>query len=161
MEILNSARPALALLSAAVSLAAVVPAHATDMGAWEFLSNADSCSIVTRSDAGLLVMMTTKSGASGMFVAPIDDTQIKAKGSYQLKVAINAMADIDMEASEGEFGGSKVLYLPIKSTAIAVGEADGFSLRVKLNDKVLFDKDMHGSKQAFAAFVACSKAFTG
>ena len=161
MTYLNAVRPAALVLAAAASLAAIAPAKATAMGEWDFLSSDKSCSIVTRSDAGLLVMMTTKSGASGMMVAPVDEALISSASSYPLKVKINGMDDIDMTGETGEFGGSKIIYLPIKAAAIAAGEADGFALRVKLNDAVLFDKDMHGSNQAFAAFAACSKAFTG
>ena len=161
MTYLNAVRPAALVLAATASLAAIAPAKATAMGEWDFLSSDKSCSIVTRSDAGLLVMMTTKSGASGMMVAPVDEALISSASSYPLKVKINGMDDIDMTGETGEFGGSKIIYLPIKAAAIAAGEADGFALRVKLNDAVLFDKDMHGSNQAFAAFAACSKAFTG
>ena len=158
---MNVVRPVVAVLAAAASLAAVAPAKATAMGEWDFLSSDSACSIVTRSDAGLLVMMTTKIGASGMMVAPVDEALISSASNYPLKIKINGMDDIDMTGETGEFGGSKVIYLGIKAVAIAAGEADGFALRVKLGNSVLFDKDMHGSKQAFAAFAACSKAFTG
>ena len=148
------------MVTAAASLAAFAPAKATDIGEWDFLPGDSSCSIITRAPQGLLVMMTTKSGANGVMVVPVDDSKIQTKGDYPLKVTINAMDETDMTGDEGEFAGSKVLYLPIKALAIAQGEADGFALRVKLNGAVLFDKDMHGSKDAFAAYVRCSKALT-
>ena len=108
-------------------------------------------------------MMYSASGASGVLVIPDDQNSISPDHDYPVKINLNTSngaSDFDMTGSAMNFGGSKVLLIEIKAAAIAAGQADGFALRVNMNDKVVFDKDMHGSKDAFAAFVACTKTLT-
>ena len=144
-------------LAACATFAAVTPASANLIGNWDFESTAKLCSIGTTGSSGKLLLMYTASGASGLMVVPDDQASITADKDYPLKVSIEGSADHDMNGSAVKFGGSKVLLLDIKAAGLAADAADGFALRVKLNDKIVFDKDMHGSKDAFAAFVACTK----
>jgi len=149
-----------AIAFAALSITAQTPARATAPdGDWVVESNASFCSIGTKQNGALFIMMTTSSGASGLMIKPVDQSLIATGTDYKLKVSINNSADIDTTASAGDFGGVKVLHIRVNGAKIAAGEADGFAFRVKLGDTVVFDKDMHGSHDAFAAFVECSKKF--
>jgi hypothetical protein len=153
-------RCTIAALAACASLVALTPASAGMVGAWDYESSAKSCSIGTKGSTGKMIMLYTASGASGMLVVPDDQSSISPDHDYPIKFSINGSADSDLNASAIKFGGATVLLIEIKAAAIAAGEADGFAMRVKLNDTVVFDKDMHGSKDAFAAFVACTKTLT-
>ncbi len=163
-------RCTVAALATCASLAPLTAASAKanagdsrSIGAWEFQSGAKYCTIATTGSPGKLIMMSTDSGANGVLVIPDDQSSISPDHNYPVKVNLNTShgsSDFDMTGSAMEFGGSKVLLLQMKAAAIAAGEADGFALRVNMNDKVVFDKDMHGSKDAFAAFVACTKTMT-
>lgn len=141
-------------------LTALAPAAASPIGTWDYQSSSSICSIGTAGSPGKLIMIYTVSGASGFIVVPADQSSIAADHDYPLKVSIEGSADRDMTASAMKFGDATVLLLDIKAAGIAADAADGFALRVKLNDKVVYEKDMHGSKEAFAAFVACSKTLT-
>lgn len=159
MKSMPAVRRTLAAFSAIATLATYGPVSAKPIGNWDFQSSGAFCSIGTNQNGGALVMMTTKSGASGMMVIPADQTAIVADHDYPLKISLEGSPDASTTASTGAFGGSKVLYLKINAAGIAADAADGFALRVKLNDAPIFDKNMHGSRDAFAAFIACSKAF--
>lgn len=141
-------------------LANAAPANAETIGNWDFVKGATACSIGIKGSPGKLIMLYTKSGSSGMLVVPDDQSSIAAGQDYPVKISLNGSPDRDMTASAIKFGGANVLLIEIKAAAIAAGEADGFAMRVKLNDSVVFDKDMHGSKDVFAAFVGCTKTLT-
>jgi hypothetical protein len=160
MKTSNIVRCTAAALATFASIAALTPASANLIGNWDFESSAKLCSIGTTGSTGKLIMMYTASGASGMLVVPDDQASITPDSDYPLKISLEGSADRDMTGSAIKFGGSKVLLLDIKAAGLAADAADGFAMRVKLNDKVVFDKDMHGSKDAFAAFVACTKTLT-
>ena len=150
------------MLLACAALAGATAAKADTppkIGMWNYAEVATFCSIGTTANGSALILMTSKSGASGVMLKPADQSAIVAGTDYPLKVSMNGSADFDITANAGEFGGAKVLFLPIKGNKIAAGEADGFALRASLNGAVLFDKDMHGSHDAFAAFVACGAKF--
>ncbi len=149
-----------AAMAACASFAASTPASASQIGAWDYEPSAKSCSIGTSGSPGKMIMLYTASGASGMLVVPDDQSSISPDHDYPVKISLNGSADRDMTASAIKFGGANVLLIEIKAAAIAAGETDGFAMRVKMNDKVVFDKDMHGSKDAFAAFVGCTKTLT-
>lgn len=163
-------RCTVAALAACASITASTPASAKapagesrSIGAWEFQSGAKYCTIATTGSPGKVIMMYTDSGASGVLVIPDDQSSISPDHSYPVKINLNTSngsSDFDMNGSAMNFGGSKVLLIEIKAAAIAAGEADGFALRVNMNDKVVFNKDMHGSKDAFWAFVECTKTLT-
>ena len=160
MNILSKFRDTISVLAACGLLMSTAPAHANAIGSWDFESSPKLCSIGTTGSTGKLLLMYTASGASGIMVVPDDQTSITPDSDYPLKVSIEGSADHDMTGSAVKFGGSKVLLLDIKAAGLATDAADGFAFRVKLSDKVVFDKDMHGSKDAFAAFVACTKTLT-
>ena len=147
-------------LAAGAAFAAVTPASANLIGAWNYDATPKLCSIGTKGNTGKLIMMYTSSGASGMLLVPDDQASITPDQDYPLKISIEGSAGSNMHGSAIKFGGSNVLLLDIKVAGLAVDAADGFALRVRMNDKPVFDKDMHGSKDAFAAFVACTKGLT-
>ncbi len=147
-------------LAACVSVAALTPASATLIGSWDFQSSAKLCSIGTKGSTGKLIMLYTASGSSGILVVPDDQSSITADHDYPLKVSIEGSPDADMTSSALNFGGSNVLILNVKAAGLAADAVDGFSLSVKMNGAPVFEKDMHGSKDAFAAFVACTKTLT-
>ena len=147
-------------IAASVMLTAIAPAMANPIGAWDYQSIANVCSLGTAGNPGKFIMLYTASGASGFLVVPADQTSITADHDYPLKISIDGSADLDTTSSAIKFGGATVLLINIKATKIAADFADGLALRVKLDDKVVFDKDMHGSKDAFAAFVGCTKTLT-
>lgn len=153
-------RCTVAALATCASVATVTPASANLVGNWDFESSAKLCSIGTTGSTGKLLLMYTASGASGIMVIPDDQASITPGQDYPLKVSLEGSADHDMTGSAVKFGGAKVLLLDIKAAGLAADASDGFAMRVKLNDKVVFDKDMHGSKDAFAAFVTCTKSLT-
>lgn len=144
-------------LAAGVTVTALAPAMANPIGAWDYQSSAKTCSIGTTGTPGKLIMLYTSSGSSGFLVVPDDQSSITADHDYPLKVSLEGSPDMDMTGSALNFGGSKVLVLDVKAAGLAAEASDGFSFRVKMNGAVVFDKDMHGSKDAFAAFVACTK----
>jgi hypothetical protein len=137
-----------------------LPESSKSIGAWEYESGEKYCTIGTKGLSGMLLMMSTNTGTSGMIVVPSDQSLITPDNQYPLKISLEGSPEADMTGSAGTFGGSKVLYIKINAAGIAGDASDGFSMRVKLNGAVVFDKDMHGSKDAFAAFVACSKTLT-
>lgn len=148
--------------AAGVTVAALGPAAASPIGAWDYQSTAKVCSIGTTGSPGKLIMMSTASGADGVLVVPDDQSLISPDHDYPLKVTLNTSfgpSEFDMAGSAITFGGAKVLVVQIKAGVITAAEPDGFALHIKMNDKVLFDKDMHGSKAAFTAFLNCSKTF--
>ena len=166
-SILRCSVAALATCASLTTLtAASAKAHPVDsrsIGAWEFQSSAKYCTIATTGSPGKLIMMSTDSGANGVLVIPDDQSSISPDHSYPVKINLNTRhgsSDFDMTGSAMNFGGSKVLLIEMKAAAIAAGEPDGFALRVNMNDKVVYDKDMHGSKDAFAAFVGCTTSLT-
>ena len=147
--------------TAAILCLAVTAVQAAP-GDWVADSGATYCSLGTKQkDGAMFIMMTTSSGASGLMIKPADQSLITTGTAYPLKVNINGSSDIDTTANAGDFGGVKVLHVKLNAAAIAAGEADGFAFRASLNGTVLFDKDLHGARNEFAAFVACSKKFTG
>lgn len=145
--------------AALLSIAALPPAQAAPGDDWVVDSNTSYCSIGTKQDGAFFILMTTSSGASGLMIKPADQSLITAGTDYKLKININGSADIGTTANAGDFGGVKVLHIELNGAKIAAGEPDGFAFRVRLGDTIVFDKDMHGSHDAFAAFVACSKKF--
>lgn len=147
-------------LTATVIVTALAPANANPIGNWDFQSSATTCSIGTRGAPGKLIMLYTSSGSSGFLVVPDDQSSIAADHDYPLKVSLEGSSEVNMTGSALNFGGSKVLVLDVKAAGLAAEASDGFSFRVKMNGAVVFDKDMHGSKDAFAAFVACTKTLT-
>ena len=149
-----------AAMAACASFAALTPASASLIGAWDYEPSAKSCLIGTTGNPGKMIMLYTASGASGVAVIPDDQSSISLGHDYEVKLSINGSADRDATAPAIEFGGAKVLLIAIKTAAIAAGEADGFALRVNMNDKIVYDKGMHGSKDAFAVFVGCTKTLT-
>ena len=156
-------RCATAAILCLAAITAIAPLQAqTTTGDWVVTSEKGFCSAGTKQkDGTMFILMTTSSGASGLMIKPADQSLITTGKAYPLKVSINNTGDADTTANAGDFGGGKVLHIKLNAAAIAAGEADGFAFRVKLNDTVLFDKDLHGSHDAFASFVACSKKFTG
>ena len=153
-------RCSVAALAASAAFAALTPASADMIGAWNYDATAKLCSIGTKGNTGKLIMMYTASGASGFLVVPDDQSAITPDHNYPLKVSIEGSADNNMTGEAIKFGGANVLLLSIKAAGLAADATDGFSFRVKLDDKVVYEKDMHGSKDAFAAFVACTKTMT-
>jgi hypothetical protein len=162
MNISLSSRTTAALLASVIALTAITPAQATTPGDWVASSEKNFCSLGTKQkDGGMFIMMTTSSGASGIMIKPADQSLITSGTDYPIKVSINNSSDHDVTANAGDFGGVKVLHIKLNAAAIAAGEADGFAFRVSLGGTVVFDKDLHGAHDEFAAFVACSKQFTG
>ncbi len=141
------------------TFAAAAPVGAETLGMWTLDSEPTFCSIGTVQDGNKFLMMTTKSGASGVMIVPADQSLITVGTDYPLKVSLKGSPEFDTSGNAGEFGGFKVIYLKLKGDKIAAGEPDGFQFRASLNDTVIFDKDMRGSHDAFAAFVSCSQAF--
>ncbi len=135
------------------------PASAETMGMWDYQSAKTFCSIGTAQDGNKFLMMTTKSGASGVMIVPADQSLITVGTDYTLMISLKGSPEFETSGNAGEFGGAKVLYLKIKGNKIAAGEPDGFQFHSSLNGTVIFDKDMRGSTDAFAAFVSCSQAF--
>ncbi len=150
----------IAVLAASAAFVAITPASANMIGAWNYDSTPTLCSIGTKGNTGKMIMLYTASGASGMLVVPDDQSSLSPGHDYPVKISINGSADSALTSSAIKFGGATVLLVEIKVAGIAAGEADGFAMRVKMNDKPVFDKDMHGSKDAFAAFVGCTKTLT-
>ena len=150
----------IAALAASAAFAAITPASANMIGAWNYDSTPSLCSIGTKGNTGKLIMLYTASGASGMLLVPDDQGSITPNQDYPLKISLEGSAESNMRGSAIKFGGSNVLLVDIKVAGLASDAADGFAMRVKMNDKPVFDKDMHGSKDAFAAFVACTKTLT-
>lgn len=148
-----------AIAFASFAIMAQIPAQAAPDGDWVVDSNANYCTIGTKQNGALFIMMTTSSGASGMMIKPFDQSLITTGTDYKLKVSMNGSDDIETTASAGDFGGVKVLHIGVSGVKIATGEPDGFAFRVTLGKTIIFDKDMRGSHDEFAAFVACSKKF--
>ena len=153
-------RCTVATLAAGAAFAAVTPASANLIGAWNYDATPTLCSIGTKGNTGKLIMLYTASGASGMLIVPDDQSSITPDQDYPLKFSLEGSAESNMHGSAIKFGGSNVLLVDIKVAGLAAAAGDGFALRVKMNDKPVFDKDMHGSKDAFEAFVACTKTMT-
>lgn len=147
--------------AAVILCMAVAPLQAqTSSGDWVVSSEKNFCSAGTKQkDGTMFILMTTSRGASGLMIKPADQSLIATGKEYPLKVSINGSSDIDTNANAGDFGGVKVLHIKLNAARIAAGEADGFAFRVSLDGKILFDKDLHGSHDAFAQFVECSKKF--
>ena len=160
MNKFKTVRCTLAALFSCAAIIGFAPASAKPIGNWDFQSSDGFCSIGTNQNGGTLIMITTKSGLSVIMVIPADQAAITVGKSYPLKVSLEGLADAGTNASALEFGGSKVLVIDIDAAGLAAAAPDGLALRVKLNDVPVFDKNMHGSSEAFAAYVACSKAFT-
>ena len=117
------------------------------------------CSIGTKQNGAMLLMVTSSSGANGMMVVPADQSSITVGSEYKIKLSIAGHDLPEKTVNSGLFGGRKVLHIAIKAAKIAADMPDGFSFRVMMNDKVVFDMDNSGSRDAFAAYVACSKKF--
>ena len=152
-------RAQLAAIIGFASAPLVAPAHAKTIGDWQVEATDSFCSEGTNKDGASAIFLTAKTGSNGILIKPADQSTITTGTDYKLQISLNGESDVTSTAGTVSFGGAKVLVLKIPATAIAAGEADGFAMRVKLNDRVLFDKDMHGARDAFAAFVACSKKF--
>lgn len=135
------------------------PARAETIGDWTVDSASTVCSAGTSQNGASMILITSKSGASGILIKPASQDAIELGTSYKLQISLNGQQDHDLTSSAIKFGGAKVLILELPGAKIAAGEADGFTMRVKMNGAVLFEKDMHGAHDAFAAFVACSKKF--
>ena len=142
-----------------ISTMGLSPLHADTIGEWSVESGSTVCSAGTSNNGASMILITSKSGASGILIKPASQDAIELGTSYKLQISLNGEGDRDLTSSAIKFGGAKVLILEIPGAKIAAGEADGFAMRVKMNGTVLFEKDMHGAHDAFAAFVACSKNF--
>lgn len=160
MNALLSFRSTFVTMASLTAVAAIWPVQARAPGEWVASSENNYCSLGTRqNDGAMFIMLTTRSGASELMIKPADQSLIMAGTNYPLKVNINKSPDIDTIARAGDFGGVTVLHIKVSAARIAAGEADGFAFRVSLNGTVLFDKDLHGARNEFAEFVACSKKF--
>ena len=146
-------------MGALASALPVVPVQAETIGDWQVEAADTLCSAGTSQNGASMILITSKSGASGIMIKPADQGALEIGAAYKLQVSLNGSSDHEMTSNATKFGGVKVLILEIPGAKIAAGEADGFAMRVKMKDAVLFDKDMHGAHDAFAAFVACSKKF--
>lgn len=148
--------------AASVAIAALVstmPIAAETIGDWQVEAASTMCSAGTSANGASMILLTSKSGATGIMVKPADQHAITVGADYPIQLSLNGQAARDLTVPAIRFGGASVLLLPIPGAKIAAGEADGFAMKVTLNGAILFDKDMHGAHAAFASFVACSKTF--
>lgn len=159
MNRFNMQRLSIAVVTSCAAAALAASANAETMGKWSYDAKGSYCSIGTNQGGAKLIMMTTKSGASGMMVVPADQNSIDANSQYKIVMAIAGTELPEKSVDSGEFGGAKVLHIPIKAARIANDMPDGLTFGVKMNDKVIFYMDQTESHDAFAAFVACSKSF--
>ena len=159
MENTFVSRISAAVSAVMISTLCLSPLQAETIGEWSVESASTVCSAGTSKDGASMILITSKGGASGILIKPASQDAISLGTSYKLQISFNGEGDHDLTSSAINFGGAKVLILEIPGAKIAAGEADGFSMRVKMNGMVLFEKDMHGARDAFAAFVACSKKF--
>lgn len=150
---------AILVVTAGVALGSIAPANAETLGKWNYDSPASFCSIGTKQNGAMLLMVTSSSGANGMMVIPADQNSITVGSEYKIKLSIAGHDLPEKTVNSGLFGGHKVLHIAIKAAKIAADMPDGFPFRVVMNDKVVFDMDGSASHEAFAAYVACSKKF--
>jgi hypothetical protein len=157
--IMKSVKPRWRSIVAIAALSTAMPAFAATIGDWQVEDASTLCSAGTSQNGASMILMTSKSGANGILIKPADQGAIAVGSGYKLQLSFNGSSDREIAASGMKFGGAKVLIIDMPAVKMAAGEADGFALRVKLGGTVLFDKDMHGARDAFAAYVACSKKF--
>jgi hypothetical protein len=147
-------------LLATLNLVPAASAYAEALGKWSYESKPSFCSISTKQNPGSIIMMTTKSGASGIMIVPDVQDEISIGGQYKIVMSINGTDLPERAVEAGEFGGVKVLHIPLKATRLAADMPDGLAFRVKMNGKVIFDMDKSDSRSALEAYVKCSGSLT-
>jgi len=160
MKILSIKRRSITAIIAFGTIATVATAHAEALGKWGYMSTDGVCSLTTTDQGGAkLIMLTSKSGATGILAMPTDQSAFVIGQDYKITISIDGAELPESSASAIEFGGAKVLYIAFKAAAFARDMPDGVAFRVKMGGKVLFDMDKSNSHDAFAAYAACSKKF--
>lgn len=159
MKILCIHRHSITAIIAFGMISTVTSAHAETMGKWGYTSTDAVCSLTTDQGGAKLIMLTSKSGATGILAVPADQSALVTGHDYKITISIDGAELPESSASAIEFGGAKVLYIAFKAAAFARDMPDGVAFRVKMGGKVLFDMDKSNSHDAFAAYAACSKKF--
>ena len=159
MKILGMYRHSIKAIIAFGMISTVTSAHAETMGKWSYISADTVCSLTTDQGGAKLIMLTSKSGATGILTMPADQSALVTGHDYKITISIDGTELPESSASAIEFGGAKVLYIAFKAAAFARDMPDGVAFRVKMGGKVVFDMDNSNSHDAFAAYAACSKKF--
>ena len=158
MSNLRAIGASIALVGICSLLASQSPASARPIGRWDFQSADYYCSITAQTETGNLILLTSQSGNSGMIVVP-KMTIVQPKWQYPVKISYNGASDVELAGMGAMFAQSPSVMLKINAASIVADDRDGFSIRIKLRDLIVFDADLRGSSEAFAAFSACSRNF--
>jgi hypothetical protein len=159
VQILSQFNRTVAIAVAFASTLGLSSAKAEPMGIWNFESDEDQCSISTSQGEAAFLMMTTKSGRSGVIIKPSDPSAIDGQRVYELTYSAGDSGNITIKATAGEFKGVNSFYVPINAVLFAEILPDGADFNIWAKEKSIFKKDLRGSSDAFLAFKKCSAKY--